>query len=444
MREDLLETIQQKLYDFSGIKIAESQKNNLWKAIEEFAKNADQTLEDYCDSLSSKHNDFPHLINNITVNETYFFREEKQFDILKNYIFPKYAGKKMNIWSAACSSGEEALSLLALALSCNIDAQVFATDIDDNAVSRVKNGTYTQYSFRPDGKKYHELLSPYYVKEGDKYVFNQEIKNRIQVFKYNLKEDSELPFLDKIDIVFLRNVFIYFSKETRVKISKKVDSVLKDQGYLFFSMNEIGCLDDTIIPDSMYKTNLDSVYFYLKGINPENKNEKRHLAEGKKNLLEKRIAQIKENNDKKRRTVEIKTVNENIKVDKQVYFNKVCGEINSQNFEKAKEIIEEIKNVEEKCFYYFLQGYLEYHADNKEIAEKLFSTSEIFQTDFWPTSFYHGMVLKDIGKKDKANLCLKRCMELLDSSKTQLKYEFSLDNFSPKYIYSLCESMLEV
>jgi len=445
MDEDLLEVIQQKLYDFSGIKIAETQKSNLWQTIVDFADKSGLALEDYCNQLTSEHIDFPLLISNITVNETYFYREEKQFDVLKNHIFPKFAGKKMNIWSAACSSGEESISLLTLALSCNIDAQLFATDIDDKAINKLKSGIYTQYSFRNDGKKYHELLSPYFVQEGDKFVFSQDLLSRIHVCKYNLKSDTTLPFTEKMDIVFLRNVFIYFAKDTRSAISKNVCSALNDNGYLFFSMNEIGCLDETIIPKSMYKTNLDTVYFFIKGKNPDVKKIEAKTDKTNKTSLEKRIAQIKEKTENASSIKkEEKSVLQKTEINRQQYFNKVSSEINAQNFESAKKIAEELKASDIKSFYYFLQGYIEYHADNKEIAEKLFSTSEIFQTDFWPTSFYHGMVLKDIGKKEKANLCLKKCMELLDGGINNPKNEFTLDDFSPKYIYSLCESMLEM
>ena len=80
---------------------------------------------------------------------------------------------------------------------------------------------------------------------------------------------------------------------------------------------------------------------------------------------------------------------------------------------------------------------------DKENAEKLFSTAELLKKDFWPAYFYHGLVLKDIGKKEKSNFCFEKCTALLDYFGADNPYNFILDSFSPSYIYSLCRTMIQ-
>ena len=87
-----------------------------------------------------------------------------------------------------------------------------------------------------------------------------------------------------------------------------------------------------------------------------------------------------------------------------------------------------------------MQGYVEYHADNRGDAETLFATAESVSPDFWPAFFYHGMVLRDLGRTDHALGCFAKCKELISSSGNEVPYDFTLDSFSPSYIYSLCET----
>ena len=77
----------------------------------------------------------------------------------------------------------------------------------------------------------------------------------------------------------------------------------------------------------------------------------------------------------------------------------------------------------------------------KTEAEKLFSAAEAMEKDFWPAYFYHGLVLKDVGKSEKAIICFKKCCEILESKSAPLKYNFLLDSFNPSYIYSLCHKL---
>lgn len=129
---------------------------------------------------------------------------------------------------------------------------------------------------------------------------------------------------------------------------------------------------------------------------------------------------------------------------KQIYEN-VCMEINRGDFEKARSLARGISGSDTKKYAFFMQGYVEYHADNRSAAETLFASAESISPDFWPAFFYHGMVLRDMGRSEHAQGCFSKCKALISDFGKQgngssVPYDFTLDSFSPSYIYSLCET----
>ena len=232
-------------------------------------------VQDYKKKLISDPELFSDFVNESTVNETYFFREEKQFILLRDKIFSEWqmkTGKRsINIWSAACSYGEEAYSLSLLAQKCGLTPAVTASDINSEVLNHCANGVFLGTSLRPmDGTSFHDILLPFRRADG-KFEFNSDIKNTITTRKLNLSEinspqtSSILP--KNQDIIFLRNVFIYFTQELRARILHTItDKCLSEGGYLFVSMSEIAQLDYTIIPPSLEKIVDGNVfYFHKKG-----------------------------------------------------------------------------------------------------------------------------------------------------------------------------------
>ena len=454
---ELMEHLKSKILSYSGIYVAQAQYDALSSHIEKQAAIRGISPEDFCKGLLPHTPDFDELINLVTVNETYFFREEKQFDFLKEEVFPKYMGKNLTIWTCCCSTGEEPISLLALALSMNVNLTIYASDIDNKALSVLKRGHYSSYSLRQDGQKYHKLLEAYSSRTENEIIFRKDFLNRIQAFKFNLiqGELSELPFFENADIIFMRNVFIYFDKETRCLVTKKITERLKNTGMLFFSMNEIGSIDHTVIPDNLYKTNHRTVYYFVKDVSDGKKvslaadanrrlKEKEH--EQKKEKLRREVEKInrqKQTEHRKRSEQKGSALNEASEVpsfDVKKTYESVCMEINRGEFEKARVIARAIEGAEYKKYSFFMQGYIEYHADNRAAAETLFASAESISPDFWPAFFYHGMVLRDLGRNEPARGCFSKCKKLISGFGTKVPYDFTLDSFSPSYIYSLCET----
>ncbi len=223
-------------------------------------------------NLQSDKNLFTEFINESTVNETYFFREEKQFALLKERYFPMWKAMfpsvPIKIWSAACSYGEEAYSLAVLAKVCGIKAFVTASDINSEVLDHCNKGVFWESSIRSvDGFSFKNLLLPYGTNEG-KIVFPDEIKSCIQTRKINLSKidsplgDANLP--KNQNIIFIRNVFIYFSQELRIRILNSiVDKCLAEGGILFVSMSEIAQFDSNMLPPSLEKV-MDGNIFYFK------------------------------------------------------------------------------------------------------------------------------------------------------------------------------------
>lgn len=252
----------------TGIIPRESHKSGIKNFIEKREKEINLNGLAYYNYVCINKNEFNLLLNNSTVNETYFFREEAQFQLLKSKILPElHASLGLNplrIWSAAASSGEEIYSLYLLASSLGIKTECIATDINTFVLDKCEVGEYKPNSVKNvDGAKFHYLLSNYMDK--DKFVkIPKDITSKIERKQINLsKFDSIFP--KNINIVFIRNVFVYFTVEMRRAILDKiVNECLADDGYIFLSMNEIATIDFTIIPKGLEKCSDGNVFYFHK------------------------------------------------------------------------------------------------------------------------------------------------------------------------------------
>ena len=239
-------------------------KNYVEKREEEIS--SETKAVSYFDFLSTDTNEMRNLIDYSTVNETYFFREEAQFDVLKNKVFPVLAemcGKKIKIWSAASSSGEEIYSLYLLAKSMGICTDCIASDINRRMLSACEAGVYKKKALRTvDGTKFHNLLEDFMDADGNLSI-PDEIRANVEKKRINLVKLLDYP--KGQHLVFVRNVFIYFSSDMKKRILEKiVAESLVPGGYLFVSMNEVASLDKTILPEQLEKMSDGKVFYFRK------------------------------------------------------------------------------------------------------------------------------------------------------------------------------------
>nr|MBP3283786.1 hypothetical protein [Treponema sp.] len=251
-----------------GIIPRESHKFGISKFVEK--KIATLGFGNYFMKIQTEKEEFDELVNGSTVNETYFFREEKQFELLRSKIFPewinRHGAEPMRIWSAACSEGEEAYSLALLASHCRVKPLILASDINTAVLEKCRNGVFKPSTVRAgDGEKFKHLLQRYTNPQGE-IVFDDSVKSAVSTKKINLTRiGGDDVKIEKQNVIFVRNVFIYFSRKTRAEILKALaEKYLADGGLIFVSMNEIAQIDSEMTPASLTKIADGNVFYFMK------------------------------------------------------------------------------------------------------------------------------------------------------------------------------------
>lgn len=194
----------------------------------------------------------------LTTNETYFFRENKHFDLLRKIATEaRQRGPALRVWSAACSTGEEPYSI-AMVLADLLEEkpwEIMASDISSRVLAKARIGHY------PLERTSHiprEYLQRFCLKGVDQYdgtlLVERNLRKRIQFSEVNL--NVPLPQLGPFDVIFLRNVLIYFSADTKRQVVARIVQQLKPGGYLFIghseSLNDISA-DVAMVAPSIYR-----------------------------------------------------------------------------------------------------------------------------------------------------------------------------------------------
>lgn len=181
-----------------------------------------------------------HLFNEITVNETFFFRDLSQLEAMQKHILPELmaAGKRhVNILSAGCSSGEEAytLGMILREFFPQLTFLVRGVDISEKVVAKAMRAEYTEYAVRfiPD-----RLRQKYFTTAGGVFHLKPEGKTGVHFGKANLMEFGDANPADRFDIVFCRYVLIYFDTESKKRVLERLRQALNDPGYLILGNSE--------------------------------------------------------------------------------------------------------------------------------------------------------------------------------------------------------------
>ncbi len=196
----------------------------------------------------NRRDEFNKLISELTINETSFFRNKPQFTALQNIVVPEIIKareesvlKRMRIWSAGCSSGEEAYTIAMLLDELSAgplkgwNLQVEGTDIDDAVLNKAKEGVYKKYAV----KNMPDYYKQRYIKESaDNYYIDESLKKISAFKKLNLNDDMAMVFQKGFDVIFCRNVLIYFNIESKKRVIQKFFNSLTLGGYLFIGFSE--------------------------------------------------------------------------------------------------------------------------------------------------------------------------------------------------------------
>jgi chemotaxis protein methyltransferase CheR len=179
-------------------------------------------------------------IDLLTTNETFFFREPKHFQFLRDTVLPALpANRTVRIWSGACSSGEELYSI-AMVLADRLGErpwELLGSDISTRVLERARIGHYPMEridEIPPDYLKRFCLKGV--GKQAGTFLVDKTLRQRVQVRQVNL--NAPLPDLGQFDVVFLRNVMIYFDQPTKREVVRRVAATLRSGGYLLVSHSE--------------------------------------------------------------------------------------------------------------------------------------------------------------------------------------------------------------
>jgi chemotaxis protein methyltransferase CheR len=208
-----------------------------------------RSFEEYCDYLKKQASEGEtlELINAITTNLTAFFREEHHFEFLSNTVFPELRQRnsgtcRARIWSAGCSTGEEPYSISismheSLPLNDGWDARILATDVDSFALARASQGVYSEE--RITGLKKSRLHRWFLRGKGRRLGMvrvKPEVRGLVEFSRANLLENWDLQ--ESMDIIFCRNVIIYFDRADKARLIERFANALKQGGYLFMGHSE--------------------------------------------------------------------------------------------------------------------------------------------------------------------------------------------------------------
>jgi len=195
---------------------------------------------DYFRLLQREREELQVAVDLLTTNETYFFREPKHFDFLRERLLPEWRGRQpLRVWSGACSSGEEAYSiamLLAESLG-NRPWELVASDISTRVLAQARAGHYAMADARDIPRAW---LAKYCLKgvgaqEGS-FLIDPALRQRIRFLQVNL--NATLPELGEFELIFLRNVMIYFDLQTKRQVVRRLLPLLRPGGHFIVSHAE--------------------------------------------------------------------------------------------------------------------------------------------------------------------------------------------------------------
>jgi chemotaxis protein methyltransferase CheR len=249
LSDETFRQIRDFIYEKSGIFIPDNKKyfieTRLGKKIQE--KNF-KSYEDYLYILKFSGDKKEHsaLFDLVTTNETFFFREPQQFDALMNDLVPKIvaenakAGRKdLRFWSAASSTGEEPYTLGMMMLErpdlAGVRKEIIASDLSDQVIVSARNAVYGSYSIRNVPENY---MRKYFAGNNQQYQLASSVKSMVRFINVNLVEDRDTRGLRGFDVVFCRNVLIYFDDKAKQKAVSALYDALRPNGYLFIGTSE--------------------------------------------------------------------------------------------------------------------------------------------------------------------------------------------------------------
>ncbi len=213
-------------------------------------------VSDYYALLNQSQDELQLLINETMVPETWFFRDDIPFNFLKSFInnqwLPTRGKKRLRILNIPCATGEEPYSVAMILLECGMKAQQFsidAVDINTWVLDYAEKGSYSQHSFRGN---VIDQYQHYFTKKQGRYQLNDTVKKAVSFNYGNVLDDGFIMKSGVYDIVFCRNLLIYFDDETKKKVVRHLCQLLIDKGVLFVGYADVSALTNQLFTPVSY------------------------------------------------------------------------------------------------------------------------------------------------------------------------------------------------
>ena len=238
------------IYDYSGIKMPPSKRTMLEGRLRRRLRvTGHGTFDDYCAFLFNENGldtETVYLIDAVTTNKTDFFREPNHFDFLARHVLPNYErtfGPKFRVWSSACSTGAEPYTIAMLLEqhiepAMNANYRILATDLSTEVLETARRGIYPREMVLPVPPAMRQKYAlPHVDPNRHEVRIHPKLRSRVGFARLNLMDD-EYKVGDPMQVIFCRNVLIYFDKQTQQKVLTRLCDNLVPGGYLFIGHSE--------------------------------------------------------------------------------------------------------------------------------------------------------------------------------------------------------------
>jgi chemotaxis protein methyltransferase CheR len=265
--EEEIKEIRNIIWKHSGIYVEDSKLYLLKFKTSSRLKKIRVTPREYIFLLNDSSQELKELIESITIGETQFFRDKIQIDTFFDKIFKNYIQEKKNspdiitILSAGCATGEEpyTLAIYMLEKFPTINFRVFGIDINENFIERAKEGKYSSYSIRGVPPL---ILTKYFDRiDQETWKIKDIVKKYVSFERVNLMDKLKMRLLGKFDVIFCKNVIIYFDESSRNKVAEHFWYILKKSGYLV-----LGPAEKIRIVSEIFEPIFESGMFFYKKI----------------------------------------------------------------------------------------------------------------------------------------------------------------------------------
>ena len=252
MSDELFRQLREFIYQQTGIYFQDNKKylleGRIGKRVQLLGLHS---YEEYLQLLkygTRRTEEMRHFYDAITINETFFFRNEPQFEAFENTLVPSVMARrgpatrqKLRVWSAASSSGEEAHTIAMIHLERlrnkypGLELEVIGTDISNNVLETARKGVYRDYSVRNMPRQF---LDKYFTLDDGRYLVRDDVKRLVRFENMNLYDQTRMRQMSNFDVIFCCNVLIYFDTQSKIQVVSNLYNALNRGGFLFIGYAE--------------------------------------------------------------------------------------------------------------------------------------------------------------------------------------------------------------